>query len=346
MKGVLLVNLGSPESPSPADVRSFLDEFLMDKRVMDTPYLMRALLVKGVILNTRPKKSAAAYQKVWTDEGSPLIVISEKLKSALSLQLDLPVSLAMRYGSMSIERGIEELSLQGVSEILLIPLYPQFAMSSTETVVEKAREIRDKKFPGISINHLPAFYNDELYVNALTNSIGSVLKSVKFDHLLLSYHGLPERHIRKCDITQSHCKIDSSCCVTPSPAHEFCYRHQCFATSSSIVSSLGLDAATVTTSFQSSLGRDPWLAPNTVHVLEKLAADGVKNLAVATPSFVSDCLETLEEMEMENRQIFLEAGGESFHFVPCLNDNPDWVGALTSWVLAWEKSELKTHALI
>jgi ferrochelatase len=345
MKGVLLVNLGSPESPSPADVRRYLDEFLMDKRVLDSPYLMRALLVKGIILNTRPKKSAAAYQKIWTDEGSPLIVISKKLKSALSLQLDIPVHLAMRYGSMSIERGIRELSDQGITEILLIPLYPQFAMSSTETVVEKAREVRGRHFPKLSINHLPAFFNKKLYVEALSSSIDSVLKSVKPDHLLLSYHGLPERHIRKCDITQSHCKIDSTCCVTPSPAHEFCYRHQCFNTSSSIISSLKLDTTFVTTSFQSSLGRDPWLAPNTVHILEKLAADGVKNLVVASPSFVSDCLETLEEMEMEYRQLFLDAGGESFHFVPCLNDNPNWVNALASWTESWKIDQLKTHSL-
>lgn len=345
MKGVLLVNLGSPESPKPEDVRRYLDEFLMDKRVIDFPYLIRALLVKGVILNTRPKKSAAAYQKIWTDEGSPLIVISKKLKSALSLQLALPVSLAMRYGSMSIERGIRELSDAGVSEILLIPLYPQFAMSSTETVVEKAREIRDKKFPKISIDYLPAFYNEKLYVDTLSSSIGAVLNPVKFDHLLLSYHGLPERHIRKCDITQSHCRMDSNCCSTPSPAHEFCYRHQCFFTSSSIMSSLSLDPSIVTTSFQSSLGRDPWLVPNTVDVLEKLAADGVKHLAVASPSFVSDCLETLEEMEIENRQIFLDAGGESFHFVPCLNDNPDWVDALATWANSWISSKLKTHSL-
>ena len=196
MKGVLLVNLGSPDSPSKSDVKKYLGEFLMDPRVIDFPYLLRAFLVKGVILNTRPAKSAEAYSKVWTQEGSPLIVISEKLKSALSEKLSMPVSLGMRYGSMSIEKGLEELSLGGVTEVLIVPLYPQFAMSTTETVMEKAREVKSAKFPGLSLDVLPPFYNDSLYVEALAKSIEVGMKQNPEGHLLLSYHGVPERHIK------------------------------------------------------------------------------------------------------------------------------------------------------
>jgi ferrochelatase len=317
----------------------------MDKRVLDRPYILRALLVKGIILNTRPKKSAAAYSKIWTKDGSPLIVWSERLKRAFQEKQDLPVALAMRYGSMSIRKGMRELSKQGVTEVLLVPLYPHHAMSSTETVIEKVREVRDRYEKHLSIEVLPAFYKEKAYMDALTRSIADVLKPIEVDHVLFSYHGLPERHIRKTDVTSGHCKIDGTCCITPSPAHAFCYRHQCLETTRTITSQLELDPAQVTTSFQSRLGRDPWLLPNSTDVLENLARSGVKHVAVASPSFVADCLETLEEMEMENRELFLKAGGESFHFIPCLNVNDDWVSALALWTENWKEGQLKTFAV-
>ncbi|MCV6629489.1 MAG: ferrochelatase, partial [Flavobacteriaceae bacterium] len=241
MKGVLLVNLGSPDSTDPKDVKRYLDEFLMDKRVIDIPYLIRAFLVKGIILNTRPKKSAAAYKKIWWEEGSPLIVLSQRLQQKVQEQLEIPVALAMRYGKPSLKTGIEELSKQGVTETLLIPLYPQFAMATTETIEVLAAELQTKYFPQMQLTNLPSFYNKKEYVEALASSIKESLDQVKPEHLLFSYHGVPERHIRKSDVTKSHCKIDGQCCVTSSPAHKYCYRHQCLETTRLVAEHLKLE---------------------------------------------------------------------------------------------------------
>ena len=290
MKGVLLVNLGSPDSPSKSDVKKYLGEFLMDPRVIDFPYLLRAFLVKGVILNTRPAKSAEAYSKVWTQEGSPLIVISEKLKSALSKKLSIPVSLGMRYGSLSIEKGLKELSEGGVTEVLIVPLYPQYAMSTTETVMEKALEVKSAKFPGISLDVLPPFYNKKLYMEALARSIKEGMRKNPKGHLLLSYHGVPVRHIKKSDVTKSHCAINTVCCDQPSMAHEYCYRHQCLNTTKKIAEKLGLKKGSYTTAFQSRLGRDKWLEPYAADTLESMPSKGVKNLNVVTPSLLQTAL--------------------------------------------------------
>jgi len=220
-KGILLVNLGSPDSPEPKDVKKYLGEFLMDERVIDVPLWARTLLVKGIILKTRPKASAAAYKKIWWKEGSPLIVLSERLQNKVQKQVDIPVGLAMRYGSMSIEKGLQDLVDKGVEEVLLIPLYPQFAMATTETIVVLANEIQQAQFPNLKIESLPAFYNNLEYIEVLSKSIKKHLEGKTYEHLLFSYHGVPERHIRKSDITKSHCKIDGNCCKTPSKAHEF-----------------------------------------------------------------------------------------------------------------------------
>lgn len=333
MKGVLLVNLGSPDSTNPKDVKKYLDEFLMDERVIDVPYWLRAFLVRGIILNTRPKKSAAAYQKIWWDEGSPLIVLSERLQAKVQDQTELPVALAMRYGNPSLKSGLQELYEKGVKDVLMIPLYPQFAMATTETIVVLAEELRKEFFSDMKITDVPAFYNKPEYIKALSNSIKDYLSDKDYDHIMFSYHGVPERHIRKSDITKSHCKIDGSCCNTPSKAHEFCYRHQCFQTTKNVINELGLDEDKVTTTFQSRLGVDPWLQPYTDRTLVKKAEkDGVKKLAIVTPAFVSDCLETLEEIAMEGKEEFIEAGGEEFHTVPCINDNDEWVAVLAKWI--------------
>ncbi len=338
MKGVLLVNLGSPDSTDPKDVKKYLGEFLMDERVIDVPYWFRSFLVKGIILNTRPKKSAAAYKKIWWEEGSPLIVLSERLQEKVQQKTEIPVELAMRYGSPSIETGLQKLYNQGVKEVLLIPLYPQFAMATTETILVLAEELRKKHFADMKITHIPAFYNKPEYVKALSNSIKEYLADKDYDHIMFSYHGVPERHIYKSDVTKSHCKIDGSCCNTPSKAHEFCYRHQCFQTTKNVVEELGLDENNVTTTFQSRLGVDPWLQPYTDRTLVKKAEkEGVKKLAIVTPAFVSDCLETLEEIAMEGKEEFLEAGGEAFHTVPCINDNEEWVNVLAGWINDFNK---------
>ena len=334
-KGVLLVNLGSPDSPNPQDVKRYLDEFLMDPRVIDVPYWARTLIVRGIILNTRPKASAKAYQKIWWEEGSPLIVISERLKDKVQQQLNIPVALGMRYGSMSLEKGIQELVEQEVDEVLLIPLYPQFAMATTETITVLAKEIQERSFPNVKITSLPAFYNKEDYIDVLSKSIIEHIEGKDVEHLLFSYHGVPERHIRKRDVTKSHCKIDGSCCNTPSKAHEFCYRHQCYEVTKQVAKKLKLKEGTFSTSFQSRLGFDPWLQPYTDRTIERLGKEGVKKMMVVTPAFVSDCLETLEEIAMEGKEIFHEVGGEEFATIPCLNDREDWAELLANWINNW-----------
>ena len=334
-KGILLVNLGSPDSTDPKDVKRYLDEFLMDERVIDVPYLLRAFIVKGIVLNTRPKKSAAAYKKIWWDEGSPLIVLSRKLKQKVQEHLQVPVALAMRYGNPSIEQGLQELSDQGITDVLLVPLYPQFAMATTETILVMAEELQKAHFPAMKLSHLPAFYNQESYIKVLSASIAEGLENTGYEHLLFSYHGVPERHIRKSDVTGKHCKIDGSCCVTPSAAHAFCYRHQCFETTRLVAQELGLKPDTYTTTFQSRLGFDPWLKPYTDRTIEKMGLNGVKNLAIVTPAFVSDCLETLEEIAMEGEEIFHETGGEKFTTIPCINTRQDWVDTLSKWLQDW-----------
>tara|TARA_B100000497_G_scaffold8256_1_gene8703 strand:- start:642 stop:1658 length:1017 start_codon:yes stop_codon:yes gene_type:complete len=338
MKGVLLVNLGSPDSPEKKDVKKYLRQFLMDERVIDEPLWLRTLLVKGIILNTRPRKSAKAYKKIWWDEGSPLIVLSKRLLKKVNNLTSVNVSLAMRYGNPSIFDGIKELSEKGITEILLIPLYPQHAMASTETILVLAEKIRKENFSHIEFTNLPAFYNHPDYIRVLSNSIQDNLKGKEWDHLLFSYHGIPERHIRKTDITNSHCKIDGKCCNYSSPAHEFCYRHHCYETTKKVAKYLELKDGSYSSSFQSRLAGQPWLKPYTDKVVENFANNGTKKMAIVTPAFVSDCLETLEEIGMEAKDDFIEKGGEQFHVIPCLNDNDSWVKVLSRWIDEWAVS--------
>lgn len=342
MKGVLLVNLGSPQSPEPKDVKPYLDEFLMDKYVIDVPFLLRALLVRGIILRKRPEKSAEAYRKIWWDEGSPLIVLSKRMHQKVKPKADVPVALAMRYGQPSILSGLQELHDQGVNEVLLFPLYPQHAMASTVTILVLAEELRKKHFPEMIITDVPAFYNKTDYIKALSNSIKKHLDTFEYDHLLFSYHGIPERHIRKTDVTKSHCKIDGKCCQTPSAAHQFCYRHQCYETTRQVVQMLGIPEEKYSQTFQSRLAGDKWLEPYTDVEINKMPAKGIKKLAVVTPAFVSDCLETLEEIAMEANHEFKENGGEEFLAIPCLNDGDEWVDVVANWINEWAVVEQTT----
>ncbi len=341
MKGVLLVNLGSPDSPGRKDVKKYLKQFLMDERVIDEPLWLRTILVKGIILNTRPKKTSKAYKKIWWDEGSPLIVLSKRLLDKINKNTSIPTALAMRYGNPSIDHGIRKLSAQGVTKILLIPLYPQHAMASTETILVLAEKIRKEVDQQLEFTNLPAFYNRPDYIRVLSNSIKDFLKNKSWDHLLFSYHGIPERHIRKTDITNSHCKIDRQCCLVSSPAHEFCYRHQCYETTRQVVEYLKLKEGTYSSSFQSRLAGQPWLKPYTDEVIDNFAKSGTKKLAIVTPAFVSDCLETLEEIGMEAKVDFMTKGGEEFHVIPCLNDNKEWVKVLSQWIDKWATSSIK-----
>lgn len=325
-KGILLVNLGSPKSTKVEDVKEYLDEFLMDERVIDYRWFWRALLVRGIILKTRPKKSAAAYETVWTDEGSPLIVITEQIQKKLQKLVDVPVEIGMRYAEPSIETGIRKLTEQGVDDIVLFPLYPQYAMSTTETVVEKAEDVRKKKFPNVKISYVPPFYDKDIYIDCLTESIREKLPE-NFDKLQFSYHGVPERHLYKTDPTKT-CRIDNCCMQDSLPAHQYCYRHQCFKTTELVREKLGLDKEKVVVTFQSRLGNDKWIEPYTDETLENLPKNGVKNLAIVCPAFVSDCLETLEEIAVEGKEEFMHAGGENYHYIACLNDEDPWINVV------------------
>ncbi|MCK0144236.1 ferrochelatase [Arenibacter sp. F26102] len=339
MKGVLLVNLGSPDSPTPKDVKPYLDEFLMDERVIDVPRWLRNIIVRGIILQTRPKKSAEAYKKIWWEEGSPLVVISERFADKVNEQSEIPVALGMRYGSMTIKKALDQLHKKGVDEVLLVPLYPHYAMSSYETVVVKTMEVREEFFPKMEITTLPAFYKNTDYIEVLSKSIAEGLKGFEYDHILFSYHGIPERHIRKSDPTKFHCKIDDNCCKTNSVAHHTCYRHQCYEMTEKVKENLGLSNDKVSLSFQSRLPNDPWLKPYTDFEFERFGKEGIKRLAVITPAFVADCLETLEEIAMEGKHQFQEAGGEDYKHIPCLNANEAWVSLMVKWIGDWETKE-------
>ena len=216
---------------------------------------------------------------------------------------------------------------------MLIPLYPQFAMATTETILVLAEEIRNEKYPQLEFTVLPPFYNHPDYVRVLSESIQENLKDKKWEHLLFSYHGVPERHIRKSDITKSHCKIDKSCCQTASEAHQYCYRHQCYETTRQVAEYLELKEGTFSTSFQSRLGVDPWLQPYTDQTVARFAKKGIKNLAIATPAFVSDCLETTVEIGEGFNELFIEKGGDSLELVPSLNTHPRWIKALKEMIL-------------
>ena len=342
-KGVLLVNLGSPDSTNPKDVKKYLDEFLMDPRVIDIPRWARILLVRGIILNTRPKKSAAAYQKIWWEEGSPLIVISERLQKKIQQNTSIPIALAMRYGSMTLKKGLQELVDKGVNQVLVMPLYPQFAMATTETINVKVEELRKEFFPDLEIDNLDAFYNREDYIEVLSRSISEALKDKDYEHLLFSYHGVPERHIRKSDISNGNCKMDGKCCFKKgSEQHPYCYRHQCEMTTVQVAKKLGLKRGEYSTSYQSRLGFDPWLKPYTDRTIERFGKKGIKKMAIVTPAFVSDCLETLEEIAMEGEEIFHEVGGEEFTTIPCLNDRDDFAQLLSNWIEQWQLTDVKT----
>jgi protoporphyrin/coproporphyrin ferrochelatase len=337
-KGVLLLNLGSPDSPSVADVRRYLREFLMDGRVLDVNWLVRFCVVNFAILPSRPKQSAEAYHKIWTPAGSPLVVTSRNVQTKLQQRVPVPVELAMRYQHPSISQAVSSLQQQGVDEVLLIPLFPHYAMSSFETAVVRVKEVAAALAPKMRVEVQPPCFDQPDYIAALAASAQGFLHR-GYDHLLFSFHGLPERHMRKADPTGCHCLASANCCETPSPAHATCYRAQCFKTVAAFVKQAGVPKEKYSVSFQSRLGRDPWLKPYTDFELPALAERGVKKLLVICPAFVADCLETLEEIGLRGRDSFLAAGGKDFALIPCLNEHPLWLEALEKMVRCFTAQE-------
>ncbi len=332
-RGIILLNLGSPDSTEVKDVRKYLMEFLMDKRVIDYPYILRLLLVGGIIAPLRAPKSAEAYKTVWTKDGSPLVVMTNQLRNVLEPLLHEPVEVAMRYRKPTMEHAYEKLleRMPDIEEVIAIPLYPHYAMSSYETAVEHAKEVYKKKGYSFKLSFIKPFYDDANYIHALTESIRPNLQQ-DYDQILFSYHGLPQRHMSKADPTHLHCMKVENCCEVDSVAHKTCYRHQCWITTQLIIKNLGIPPEKVGFSFQSRLGREEWLKPYTAIRLEELPKEGVKKLLIVCPAFVSDCLETLEEIAEEGKHSFLEAGGESFTMIPCLNLHPLWVQSLVTWM--------------
>ncbi|HBZ70231.1 MAG TPA: ferrochelatase [Deltaproteobacteria bacterium] len=332
--GVLLLNLGTPASPSVPDVRRYLAEFLSDPRVLDLPAPARWLLLHLWILRFRPHRSAAQYASVWKAEGSPLLVHSRALCAALSKELgaSFEVTLAMRYGTPGIAAAMEHLLHADVGKIIVFPLFPQGASSSRGSALAKVFELAGAMWNVAALDTAPEFYDDPSFMNAWKAVIEPRLAEFHPDHVLFSFHGLPERHLRKSDPTERHCLATADCCDAIGPANRACYRAQCAATTRALASALALAPDTHSMAFQSRLGREPWIRPYTDRVLPELHSRGVRRLAVVCPSFVADCLETVEEIGIRAREQWKALGGAELLLVPSLNADPAWVGALAQMV--------------
>jgi len=342
-RGLLLLNLGTPDSPTKKDVKTYLEEFLRDPRVIDIPAIAREALLRTVILPRRPKESAEAYKQVWSAEGSPLLAYGQSLVAEVQKLLDTTrsdqkrdharnmspviVKIAMRYGNPSIQSVLEKFEQQGIDEIVVFPMYPQYASASTGTGLERVMSTLAKRWNVPSIQIIPPYYDHDAYITSYAQLIQEKLSDTT-DKLVLSYHGLPERHCKKSDPSGHHCFRDDSCCDELRRANRFCYRAQCMETSKYLIAKLNIDSKRVITCFQSRLGRTPWIKPYTDETLIQLAKQGYTDVCIATPAFVTDCLETLEEIAIRGKEDFEAAGGKHLRVVPCLNDTTVWAQAI------------------
>lgn len=332
--GVLLMNLGTPDSTETADVRRYLREFLSDPRVVDISPLGRWLLLNLVILPFRPAKSAEAYKTIWTEEGSPLLVYGRHLQAGLQTELgeNFRVELGMRYGNPSIPSALSRLVEQDLSRIVVVPLFPQYSSAASGSALERVFSEASQMWNVPTMSSVAPFYEDEGFINAFADVARPVLEDVQPEHVLLSYHGVPERQVMKSDTTGQHCLRSEDCCSRIIPANRYCYRAHCFATSRALARELALAPEEYTVSFQSRLGRTPWIQPYTDELLEKLYDKGIRRLAVMCPAFVADCLETIEEIGMRAKEDWAALGGDVLELVPSLNAHPSWVGALATMV--------------
>jgi len=334
-KGVLLINLGTPDSPKPADVRKYLREFLSDPRVLDMAPLARSLLLNLVILPFRPKKSGAAYEQIWTERGSPLLFHTQDLAAQLQKVLGetYTVEMAMRYQTPSIPSALASFVEKGVESIVAIPLFPQYSSAAWGSAAEHLFKEASKFWNIPAIELAPPFYDHPQYIAACAEIAHPILADFKPDKIMMSFHGLPERHCTKSDASGGqHCFKVDNCCASIVPANRFCYRAQCFATAGALAEKLSLTDEQYEVAFQSRLGRDPWIKPYTDFRLDDLPKEGVKRLAVCVPSFVADCLETLEEIGIRAKEQFVKAGGDDLVLIPAVNSSDTWVEACVSMV--------------
>ncbi|MCK5796982.1 MAG: ferrochelatase [Deltaproteobacteria bacterium] len=330
--GLLLVNLGTPGAPTVAAVRRYLREFLADPRVIDLPRLQRSLLLNLVILPFRPRRSAAAYAKIFDPErGSPLLFHSRDLTKKVGERLaaaKVQVDLAMRYGEPSIDAALDRFAEAHVERVVVFPLYPQYAVSTTASTIEAVTRAVSQRWIVPSLAFVPPFFDHPAFIEAFAARARPILADSAPERILFSFHGLPERHLKKGDPTGARCLVQANCCETLGPENALCYRAQCVATMRLLGDALAIDPAQRVLGFQSRLGRIPWIQPYTDEVLDALLADGVKKIAVLTPAFVADGLETLEEIGIEARKRWLDGGGERFDLIPCPNASDTFADAI------------------
>ena len=328
MKGILLINLGSPRDLELKSIKDYLKEFLSDDLVIDYPKLLQQILVNWIIIPSRYKNTREAYSEIWTEEGSPLIHDTLVLGEKVSAKSGTLVEVSMRYQFPSIEEGLKKLKAKGCSEIFVVPLYPHYAMSTVLTTEREVKRIESKLKLDLRLNFIGAFYNEGGYISSLSDVINRN-RQKESDYLLFSYHGIPNRHLTKTDPTKNHCLKVKNCCESESKAKPFCYKAQVLETSKLCAKKLELKDNEWGVSFQSRIGPG-WIQPFTDKELVRLAEEGIQNLDVVCPAFVTDNLETLEEMNIRGRETFLEAGGKSFKYIPCLNDEESWVDFLVT----------------
>ncbi|HEX6189434.1 MAG TPA: ferrochelatase [Pyrinomonadaceae bacterium] len=333
--GVLLTNIGTPDEPTPEALARYLRQFLMDEYVLDMPFIKRWLLVNRIIVPRRKHYAAEHYQKIQMEEGSPLLVYTQRFAAGLAGELseDYVVEIGMRYGNPSIQAGLANLKKTGVDRIVAVPLYPQYTQSSFQTAVVETKKQAQKLGLTDKLKFVDPFYVDPGFIEAWAQIVRDHFETYSADHILFSYHGVPVRHIQQVD-NAGYCQNNDACCAQIGSANQNCYRAQCHATSRAVALNLSLKPDEFTTCFQSQFGKDEWIGPSFEDLLVELPKRGIKSIAVACPSFVADCLETLEEIGIRGREEFQEAGGENLTLVPCVNSHPLWVKAAASLVRA------------
>ena len=341
-KGVLLINLGSPESFARKDIKRYLRQFLSDKYVISLPFFARWLLVNGIIVPFRSSHTARLYRSVWTSKGAPLLVYSqsflEKIRNGLkTLNINIPVELSMRYGHPSIQSALEHLFKEGIDTLLVVPLYPHYAQATYESALAELKNALSHYPQKISLQIIPPFYEHGDYLSALERTFREKVTGHSIDQLVFSFHGVPLTHLPCSLETAESCNEDAESYVGHCESCPTCYRYQCYRTAELLVSRIGGDKNNYTIAFQSKMGKGKWLKPYLIKVLSDLPKQGIRHIAVIAPSFTADCLETLYELDVESKALFLSSGGIEFLRVPCLNDQDLWVKKMVKWIREWDE---------